>query len=118
MADLGAVGKRPARHLKKVLTHDYMGIGTLSTTFLTMPRQDGTLGGVVTEGGVPVPNCEVMVMWRPHMRLIARARTASDGSWSVSGLDPTKTSEYAIVIKDPPGGTAYNDGYYALVVPA
>lgn len=111
MADAGAIA-RTFRFIDAVRFPAYAG-----NQIAYRLEADGAFGGTVTESGTPVHNAEVWVIWRPTMRPIARTFTDADGAWYLTGFDPALTDKYSVVVKDPPGGTAYNDAIYALVVP-
>jgi hypothetical protein len=122
MADYGAVGVTvPGYGLLPYFSApspSYADVHVPAGVFHAALREDGILAGNVKTSGINEPYVEVMVMWRPTMTRIARTFTDTDGNWELSGFDPTRVSDYAIIYKDPATGATFNDAIYALVVPA
>ena len=116
MADLGAIANLTPLGSQPFFLRDFPNYGatTLADMFANLT---GIIGGTVLENGDPIADCEVYVLWRPTMKVIARTATDANGNWEISGFDPAKTEHYTVVIKDKSGGTVYNDAIYALVVP-
>jgi hypothetical protein len=77
--------------------------------------QNGTVGGTVSEAGVPLEGVRVLLHWRRAMVCIGITYTNAAGEFLFTGLDPTAGSEYVVVIQDKVGGTVYNDAIFALV---
>jgi hypothetical protein len=121
MANLGAIGSTiPSVSLMPLIRAPFPTYADRVVppgALFSMLRRDGIFGGNVKTAGVNEPNVEVMVMWRPSMRLIARTRTDADGNWTLTGFDPTRAADYAIIYKDPATGAVYNDAIYSLVAP-
>lgn len=85
--------------------------------YKTFRPKNGSIGGVISEAGVPIANVVVFLHWRKNMHRIERTFTDADGAFSFSGLDPTAENDYVVVIQDREGGTVYNDAIFALVAP-
>ena len=122
MADRGAIGGNKflaendsdgVRCPVQPYAQKYIGPGVA----IAMLRQDGLLGGSVTEVGSPLANVRVLIYWWPSGLLIAGTMTDANGDWQLSGFDPTNSNNYAVVYQDKAGGTVYNDAIYALVAP-
>lgn len=115
MADLGAIGRSVDADC---LAH-YALVFPLYAAARVQERRSisGVLGGVVTENGAPLKDCEVVVLWRHSMQPIARTWTDASGAWEISGFDSALIDSYVVIFKDKLGGTVYNDAAYALVVP-
>lgn len=75
----------------------------------------GILGGNVSESGTPLENVSISVHWRDTGACIGRSSTDRNGDWALAGFDPAQTEKYAVWVRDPAGGTAYNDIFFALV---
>lgn len=72
-------------------------------------RNGGKIAGVVKESGVGVPNAVVRIYYRPSGVFVAGARTASDGTFEVSGFDQDDVGKnFSAIAFDPAGGTQYN----------
>lgn len=120
MADLGAIGRttddglaQPEGHYSVPL---YAPAGVVSgSTVPQAMREDGALGGVVTENSVPLPNVRVFVLWRENSQIVAVTRTDANGAWQVEGLDSTRAAEYSVLFLDNEGGVVYNDAVYAVL---
>lgn len=114
MADLGTInatdgGQAVLCHIPSMLYH--------SVLMAEWPSQDGRIGGNVTESGVPVEGCEVLILWRKSAKVIHRAFTDKNGDWEIVGFDPSLSAQYSVLIKDKAGGTVYNDAVYSLIAP-
>lgn len=122
MADLGAIASVfPGWKLSAyyyVIAPAHIPQPSVSGVLQFAARRDGTFAGNAKTAGVNEPHVDVFVLWRPTMRMIAHTRTDADGNWELGGFDPTHSSQYAVVYKDPATGTAYNDAIYSLAVPA
>ena len=117
MADKGAIAKLPAVFPLKL--SDWVCRWPLYApiNYKTFRPTNGTIGGVVSEAGIPIENVKVFLHWRKSMACIAIAYTNSSGAYSFTGLDPTAQNDYVVVIQDRDGGTVYNDAIFALVAP-
>lgn len=90
--------------------------------WLTTPA-NGTIAGIVTEGGIPVPFATVYCYFRRTGERIAGGRCDASGNFTFSGLDPTTPSDpddgkYFVVALDHAGGSRYNALIYDRVVPS
>lgn len=76
----------------------------------------GKYRAVVTQNSVPLFNCMVLLYWRANHQLIARQRTATDGSFEFKFLIPIP-ADYFIVVLDPEGGVLQNALVYDRLTP-
>lgn len=67
----------------------------------------GSISGVATISGTPVPRCLMRLYWRPSGQMIAQAFCNGSGAYSFSGLTAS-LAQYYVVGVDPDGGTIYN----------
>lgn len=93
-----------------------------ASEWMTAPIS-GTISGVVTEGGVPVPFAKVHCYFRNSGEKIAGATCDESGNFTIVGLDPTTPADpddgkYFVVALDPAGGSRYNALIYDRVVPS
>lgn len=79
------------------------------------PNQISTISGVVKENGVVLAGCVVMLFYRPTGTCIGRTWTATDGTFSFTGL--YADNNYYVVYQDKAGGNVYNDIVWSLVTP-
>lgn len=91
-------------------------------TWLTSPTT-GTIAGVVTEGGIPVPFARVYVYFQRSGEKIGGAVCDASGNFTLPWLDPTVPGDpddgkYFVVALDPRGGNRYNALIYDRVVPS
>lgn len=101
---------------RKVPTHEPR------ESWMTVPV-NGTIAGVVSEGGVPVPFAKVNCYFRSSGEKIAGATCDASGNFTFSDLDPTMPSDpddgkYFVVALDPSGGSRYNALIFDRVVPS
>lgn len=71
---------------------------------------NGSISGKVTAATVPQVDVDVHLIWRPTRQIIAMVRTDANGDYTFTGLDPTKTENYAVLAFDLEAGTDYNIG--------
>ncbi len=79
------------------------------------PDVSGIIRGIVTELGTPIPNCKVLLLYRPDGSVVQKTRTGDDGTYEFRSLIPQAL--YSVIALDPDGGTAYNDQIKSSVVP-
>ena len=77
--------------------------------------QSSTITGTVRENGAVLAGCVVMLFYRPTGACIGRTWTATDGTFSFTGL--YADNNYYVVYQDKAGGYTYNDIVWSLVTP-
>lgn len=83
---------------------------------LLLTNTTGRYSAVVKQYGVPLAGCRVILYWRDNNVVVARAHTASDGSFEFVGLIPGINRYYAVVL-DPDGGVLQNALVYDRLTP-
>jgi hypothetical protein len=112
MSDLGSIARSPELTVYGITGPGYAG-GTIAAPL----AQNGSLSGTVTVGVTPVNGAKLYLYWRQSMQMVARTFTDAAGDYSFTGLPPSATNGYAIVVFDPEGGTVYNDHIKSLLTP-
>lgn len=109
MADLGSVGFAVQSTLayRKVVSTAVYAQRTSGDPSLLSIDASGRISGVVRVSGVAQPGVSVGLFYRSSMRLIARATTAADGSYSFDGLNKSDLKAYFIVALDPNQASPY-----------
>ena len=68
-----------------------------SDSLAVPPEATGVYTNVVTQNGVPLPDCKVLMFWRNNDRLVGAVRTDSDGRFTFTNLIPLAEGYYVIV---------------------
>ena len=103
MADLGAVARNPtfpiaARMVASPVTYVQRSPGDPKLIEIDAA---GVISGTVLVGGVPRAGVSVGLIYRPSMRLVGRAITAADGTYSFVGLNRNDLESYTVLAQDP-----------------
>lgn len=108
MADLGTIAKDVGRRTRRVR------VASRAVVYrnLTYIDNGGSFYGTVRRAGLVIPNVVCALYGRDSKALIARAMTASDGTYAFHGLDLTLTEGYYVLAFDPATGMPFN---YTLV---
>ena len=103
MADLGAVASNPASVIftRKVVSPVVYVKRSTGDPKLVDIDVDGVISGAVLVGGIPRGGVPVSLLYRPSMRLIERAVTAADGTYSFVGLNRSELEAYTVLAQDP-----------------
>jgi hypothetical protein len=103
MADLGAVGVNPATpvSVRKVVSPVVYASRAAGDPKLVEIDVGGVISGTVLVSGIPRAGVSVGLFYRPSMRLIERAITASDGTYSFNGLDRSDLESFTVLAQDP-----------------
>lgn len=130
MTDVGAVGFLgpglwPAKRVANWLSPP-PGLITAgpANQVLLSATGEGTISGTVQEGGAAKANVWVYLLYRGHEAdmgdipayIVERKRSASDGTFSFSGLN-TSDNCYSVMALDPDGGTQYNIAIHDRITP-
>ena len=103
MADLGAVGFNPVPPIasRKVVSSVVYAPRAAGDPKRVDVDAGGVISGTVLVGGTPRAGVLVGLIYHPNMRLIERAITASDGTYSFTGLDRSDLESFTVLAQDP-----------------
>jgi len=78
---------------------------------------NGLLSGTVTVNGTPVQNAWVLVYYRQTGQLIARTRSAADGTWSLRMFETGQALYHIVALTPDAYVNTYNSLIYDQVLP-
>ena len=109
MADLGAVGIDPITPIsvRRVASPVTYVQRTAADPKLIDLDITGVISGTVLVAGVPKAGVSVGLIYHPSLRLISRTTTASDGTYSFSGLNKDDLESYTVIAQDPSAQAPY-----------
>lgn len=109
MADLGAIAINPTTPIsvRRVASPITYVQRTANDPKLLDLDITGVISGTVLVAGVPRAGVSVGLLYHPSMRLVSRTTTASDGTYSFSGLNKDDLESYTVIAQDPSAQAPY-----------